>query len=118
MAHSDLPDILDFQDEEHLEPATSGLYLLYAGAELVYVGQSSNIGVRIVEHQRSDKAFNTFRFYPMPDLSSRLRAEGILILKYLPKYNRALNLGMSEGRVWEIRWRAPSSRTSPRRRRK
>jgi hypothetical protein len=92
-----------------------GVYLLFDDAALVYIGQSHDIRARLAQHRRESlKTFHSAKFYYVPDLVSRVKFEGILVLFHLPKYNRALNLGLHEGRVWEIKWRsAGSSRRGP-----
>lgn len=96
---------------------TSGLYALFQDDVLVYIGQSEHIHRRLREHRMDGaKVFNRVLFYQLDDPSSRLRAEGILILTHMPTDNKALNLGMKLGKVWEIRWRSRpyQSKRSPR----
>jgi len=107
------------------EPGSAGLYALMSSIdhEPVYIGQSSNIPLRIVQHRREKrKRFSYVLYYHEPDLVSRLRLEGVMILLHLPKYNRGLNLGFAAGKVWEIKWaksgstrkKGPRSKTSAR----
>jgi predicted GIY-YIG superfamily endonuclease len=96
-----------------------GVYLLYLDEEVVYVGMSTHIRLRIAQHRKENtKVFNKVLLYQIEDETSRLRTESILILKYLPRYNKGLNLGFANGKVWEIRWAGASKKSkSPRRRR-
>lgn len=111
----DLPSRDDFRSENLLGSVpTAGLYILLREDVIVYVGHSSHLQSRLRTHRReATKDFDQAIWYHVAEESSRLRLEGILILGLLPAYNRGLNLGMSRGRVWEVKW--PSS--SPRRRR-
>jgi hypothetical protein len=112
-----LPALDEFKDEVELEPMVSGLYALYQDATLVYIGQSENIMRRLSEHRAEGlKVFNRVQFYHLDDLSSRLRSEGVLILTHLPTENKAINVGIKGGKVWEIRWR--SRPCQPRRKRR
>lgn len=92
-------------DEDRLDPVlpTAGVYWLYQDARLVYIGQSSQIRTRLKQHRDEGvKKFNRALWYPVSDLSMRLRMEGILILATLPSYNRAVTLGCAaNGTVWD-----------------
>lgn len=81
-----------------------------------YIGQSSQAAQRLSTHRSERRIpFHTAVLYYVPDLVSRLRIEGILILTHLPPYNRGLNLGLHDGRVWEARWPGRKSRRTGRR---
>ena len=107
-----LPESSEFQDEavlaDHPEPYP-GVYLLINDAgEVVYVGQSHDCEVRIGTHRRErTKLFTTTQLYHETDRSARLKIEGMLILSLTPQYNKALYLGVHDGRVWEIGFKAP-----------
>jgi hypothetical protein len=102
-----LPSISCFEDERTLGPdPVAGIYLLYDDGVICYVGQSSNIGLRLRQHRREKtKAFQYARVYHISSLSDRVRLEGILILSLLPRYNRGLNLGLDGKKAWEVKWR-------------
>lgn len=64
-----------------------GVYFLYDGDELVYIGESDNVFRRIGQHiYQKSKKFNRFEIYPTSD---RKRLEGFLIDLLHPKYNVA-----------------------------
>lgn len=65
-----------------------GVYFLYDGDELVYIGQSNNVMMRIGEHIKEGvKEFDRFEFYPTVD---KTRLEGFLIQMFKPKYNYSM----------------------------
>lgn len=68
-----------------------GIYHLLRDKEVVYVGQSTNLRVRICDHVWSDeKEFDDVEFFPMP--ASELNdAEASEIVKYDPIYNKILS---------------------------
>jgi hypothetical protein len=67
---------------------TEGVYFLFDGDELVYIGTTDNLYRRIGEHiAEGKKVFNRFEFYPTED---RIRLEGFLIRTLKPKYNVSL----------------------------
>ena len=71
---------------------TEGVYFLYDGDELVYIGTTDNLYRRIGEHiAQGKKIFDRFEFYPTTD---RIRLEGFLIQTLKPKYN------VSSGADW------------------
>ena len=112
-----LPTLQDFLTPEAFRrqwPSgrVPGIYLLLRRGHIVYVGQSSKLLLRIQDHKRdAKKDFDEVRYWPCDGSASfRLRLETILIATYLPRYNRGVHLGLSGGKMWEIRW--PRSRTS------
>lgn len=106
-----LPNLTSFEKEEALATTAApvpGIYLLWRDGAIVYAGQSGDIKTRLRTHRKEDvKKFHSASFYRLPDEMSRLISEGILILYFLPEYNRGLNLGMAVGRVWTVKWRRP-----------
>jgi hypothetical protein len=105
-----LPDLESSKDEDYLaseEGPVQGVYrLLDASGTTVYVGQSSNIKLRLAQHRKEQtKLFEYALLYQIEAETTRLRWETILIMQYLPKYNKGLYLGLSSGKVWEIRWK-------------
>lgn len=97
------------KDEAYLirQPgAVPGVYLLFDGDSLVYVGQSSDIELRLKQHRKErKKSFNFALLYHIDSLEDRLRLETILIMALLPEANKGLNLGLHKGRVWEVKWK-------------
>lgn len=105
-----LPNLTEFKSEAWLDRSgrVGGIYLLYKDDVVVYIGQSANVASRLKTHRKEAlKEFHTARVYPLDDLQSRVILEGILILYFRPPYNRGLNLGLSCGRVWEVKWKRP-----------
>lgn len=93
-----------FKHETHLrDRLVSGIYCLYDNGQLVYIGQSYNILGRLAQHRRAKQyTFTDATFLPIYDEGERLRWEGIFILFYHPPGNRAIYLGLRDGKVWEI----------------
>lgn len=100
---------LHFPEPSEFVPAAegghnAGVYLLFSGDLIVYVGQTGDLSKRLGEHRREGtKTFDDAQVYLLDDLESRLRIEGVLMLKYLPRYNHALLMGLDglAGKVWE-----------------
>lgn len=68
----------------------SGVYFLFDGDEIVYVGQSKNVHARIATHMSEGlKVFTHWAFIQLPD-GERLEAERYLIELFKPKYHRVL----------------------------
>ena len=66
---------------------TEGVYFLFDGDKLVYIGTSDNMYRRIGQHiAQGEKIFDRFELYPTKD---RIRLEGFLIQMFKPKYNLA-----------------------------
>ena len=66
-----------------------GVYFLYAGDELVYIGQSKNVVGRVASHCSDEyKEFTTYSFIDVPYHKLR-EVEAELISKYRPRYNKA-----------------------------
>ena len=77
---------LDIWRCKMLKVVHSGVYFLYDGEELVYIGQSDNIYRRIGQHiYEAEKKFDSFCFYPAGE--ERIILESYLINKFHPKYN-------------------------------
>lgn len=72
-----------------------GIYFLINEKEIVYVGQSTNIGNRIFSHKNGKKSkkqpckkFTHYTFLELDsDYDEFCRVEGHYIIKYRPKYN-------------------------------
>ena len=70
-----------------LKVVKEGVYFLYDGEELVYIGQSDNIYRRIGQHISDGvKRFDSFCFYEVGE--ERIILESYLINKFKPKYNQ------------------------------
>ena len=70
----------------------AGVYFLFDGKEIVYVGQSADIFRRIYEHSSGrakgeKKKFDTWEYIEITDEAERFRVENFLILSLRPKYN-------------------------------
>ena len=68
----------------------SGVYFLYDGEELVYIGQGWNCLLRVAEHTRkeSDKRFTHWTFTLVESESERKALERELRRLHAPKYNK------------------------------
>jgi len=76
-------DSLPRKNREHL---ICGVYFLWRGDLLVYVGQSKDVNSRIAFHYKDKKKFDTYSILEIP--SKELNpTERILINKFLPQYN-------------------------------
>lgn len=84
---------------EHLEmkelggllDATCGVYMLYKGDDVVYVGQSQNSIIQRISYHSTDKEFDSIAFMNVPEhLLDYL--EAALIIKHKSKYNKSLPL--------------------------
>lgn len=73
-----------------LQGACSGIYLLFADNELVYVGEGWNCLLRVAEHTRKDssrKTFTSWNFVPEESEMGRKLLEQELRKRFGPKYN-------------------------------
>lgn len=79
-----------FSSSFKLEGNCSGIYFLFDGDELVYIGKGWNCLLRVAEHTRkdSDKSFNSWSYIPIDDKNEYCRLEKELIKKFSPKYNK------------------------------
>ena len=80
-----------------MEIIKQGIYALFDGEELVYIGQSNSIYARVGNHIREAvKTFDSFELFPLPDNIDNWCLNGIesaLIEWFNPKYNKALIRG-------------------------
>lgn len=81
-ALANLDDIIDVS--AFMLPA--GIYFLYLGDSLQYIGQSIEPSARIVQHKKMGKTFDRVYFLPTPT-ENLLQVEGELIKKYRPPLN-------------------------------
>jgi excinuclease UvrABC nuclease subunit len=88
----------------------SGVYVILPpiGQKVKYVGQSADIFTRLATHRRTKKWWaDDDRVYVLTPLcpEDRLVAETGLILRYRPRYNRAVKIGLREdGSLYEIQF--------------
>jgi excinuclease UvrABC nuclease subunit len=70
------------------ERGVSGVYLLYAHGEILYVGTSHNIAERIETHDASNRIpFRTVEFLAVNDRIERHAIERALIAHLKPRFN-------------------------------
>jgi hypothetical protein len=68
-------------------PVISGIYFLFLGDELVYIGQSRDVHWRVRDHARSARmTFDKWSFVEVSE-DDRLRVEENLIRRYKPRLN-------------------------------
>lgn len=65
----------------------SGVYFLFRGDLIVYVGKSTDIISRIASHRKSKKAFDTYSFIEASE-SEMDALETVYINKFWPEYNK------------------------------
>lgn len=82
-----------YKSSKFLEGNCSGIYFLFDGNELVYIGKGWNCLLRIAEHTRkdSDKKFTSWNYISINDINEYNRIEKELIKKHNPKYNKTHN---------------------------
>lgn len=68
----------------------SGVYFLFDGEELVYIGESWNCFLRVAEHTRkdSDRVFTHWNYVPVSSKEKRRALELELRKQHKPKFNR------------------------------
>ncbi len=73
-----------------LEGKCSGIYFLFDGEELVYIGKGWNcfLGVGEATRKESDKEFTSWGFIPIDDVVEYKALAKELIKKHAPKYNK------------------------------
>ena len=95
--HRDVEKMGLFYESKPLEKQgfKPGVYFLFKGIDLVYIGESQCIMPRICKHY-GQKTFDSYRIYAvMPDESQRKNLERKLIKKYRPILNSQHNDNMS-----------------------
>ncbi|MGG0487194.1 GIY-YIG nuclease family protein [Priestia aryabhattai] len=88
---------LDFEymDEVTEIPVSAGVYMFFSGHDIIYIGETSNLGRRIRSHMRGNSTSQKFmnewthiRYVNVPfSKNKRGFVESLLIDKYDPKYN-------------------------------
>lgn len=73
-----------------LEGNYSGIYFLFDGDELVYIGKGWNCLLRVAEHTRkdSDIVFNSWNYINIAEENEYNKIEKELIKQFIPKYNK------------------------------
>ena len=68
----------------------SGVYFLFDGEELVYIGEGWNCFLRVAEHTRkdSDREFTHWNYVPVGSKEERKSLELALRKQYKPKFNK------------------------------
>lgn len=78
-----------------------GVYALFDGEQLVYIGQSNSLYSRIGNHIRENtKTFDSFELFPLPDNYSDVELSAVeywLIAWFNPKYNKACTSQCGKG---------------------
>lgn len=79
-------------ESKRLQGACAGVYFLYLGEELVYVGEGWNCLLRVAEHTRRDanKAFDRWNFIPVDGRQERKTLERSLRRQHRPRYNKVI----------------------------
>jgi hypothetical protein len=78
-----------------ISPKMYFVYKLYSKGELIYIGLSCNINIRIQNHL-TYKEFDKVELFCCKDSMSMKILEGGLILKYLPRLNNNVNLKVAK----------------------
>jgi hypothetical protein len=83
-----IPEILwNIEGIKPLEPIRA-VYFLFLNEQIVYVGQSGNVHLRIQQHIKDrEKQFNKVFYQPIPSDVDILAVEKQYILHFRPKYN-------------------------------
>jgi len=84
-------DIIELgSTSKKLEGNCSGIYLLFDGQELVYIGKGWNCLLRVAEHTRkeSKKKFTSWNYLCTENDQTRDKLEKELIQSHKPKYNK------------------------------
>lgn len=70
--------------------AKRGIYFLYRGLELVYIGQTVNLFRRIGQHlDDKTKEFDSYKFLEINGNINLMKIEIFLIKRFQPTYNKA-----------------------------
>jgi hypothetical protein len=77
---------------DKLKPKIFTVYILQQDETVVYVGKSIDLMSRLNIHAK-EKEFNKVFVITLKDAATQALCENSLIFKYLPKYNKAVNIG-------------------------
>jgi len=91
-------------------PSCAGIYAYLSGGKVLYIGHSVNMRRRLREHARDTKkkawfpTLDEFRVLPLEGgADPRLVAETGLLLKYRPRYNKTIKIGIAnDGHLYEL----------------
>jgi excinuclease UvrABC nuclease subunit len=106
-------ELSSFRPIKTLDPLAGGVYAFCNEAgDPVYIGQSGLIQQRIKAHAKKAwrKQATSVVWYPVAGAEDRLVLETLLILRYRPRNNRAVKIGIrADGSIYEIQFvgRAP-----------
>jgi excinuclease UvrABC nuclease subunit len=85
-----------------------GVYILEGeGGQILYVGQSGQMVSRSKAHRKKKWGgqIRSERYFACSDPEERLVIEAVLILRYRPRHNRAIKLGLrKDGSIYEIQF--------------
>lgn len=76
--------------KKHSSLPLIGVYFLYKNNQLVYIGQSTDILLRVRNHFK-EKDFDSYSYFEC-ELEKLNEVERFLIEKYTPKLNRCMNI--------------------------
>jgi len=65
----------------------TGVYFLYREGELIYIGVSCNIAVRLWQHRVSSKVWDEVKFIEEPDYKKAIEIEDYMISAFRPPLN-------------------------------
>lgn len=83
---------------KYLKKPTYCVYILKQDDTIVYVGKSTDVCVRLNTHAK-EKDFDEVYIIETEDKRSQDFCENSLILKYKPKYNKSVNIKLTNGVV-------------------
>lgn len=94
-----LDDLIYKGGRTHLRPFSSGIYVISAGTDIYYVGQSQNLRERLHSNHafiqkalgRLDSPLITWRYCDGVSEQERIAGETVLILKHRSIWNQQLN---------------------------
>jgi excinuclease UvrABC nuclease subunit len=76
------------KSKQEIAQPTPGIYFLFDGDEIVYIGKSINIESRVVNHRgQGEKEFDSYSFVEVHDELLRNHLEAYYIYTVSPKYN-------------------------------
>lgn len=105
----DRPDFVDFDPDNAPPLGFPGIYR-FRGADdsFLYIGESRDVCRRYKEHHRKPWFSEVARCEVCAVIDDELRLflETIEILRFRPRFNRAIKLGLSKhGRIYALNWR-------------
>lgn len=82
------PSVWDLMMTKSVPRRTCGVYFLFLGKNLVYVGMTTNFFLRMASHMAGEKQFDSVVLLKTPEEDLR-GLEGEMIARYQPLYNKA-----------------------------